>query len=237
MSRSRSSRSSRRSADAGRYCDWLFAQFERQVRGDVAEVGAGIGTFSERILASGARTLLLVEPEPMCADALERRFGGEARVEIVRELLPEAPSLGQSTRDLVVCQNVLEHVSADAAAVRRMAKALRPDGTLVLIVPADPRLYGPLDDAYGHRRRYTEAHLARLVRDAELDFEALYPLNQPGVAAWWLKNRRPGARVGAGSLRAYEHVVRVARPLEERTRPPFGLSLVCVARRTAPAGG
>jgi 2-polyprenyl-3-methyl-5-hydroxy-6-metoxy-1,4-benzoquinol methylase len=218
-------------AEARRYCDWLFAQFEDRVHGDVAEVGAGIGTFSERILAAGARSLLLIEPEPMCADALDRRFAGDERVEIVRELLPEAPHLVPESRDLVVCQNVLEHVSDDAGAVRRMGAALRPGAALVLIVPAGPRLYGPLDEAYGHRRRYTEGYLSDLVRQAGLGFEALYPINKAGIPAWWLKNLRPGARVGPSSVRAYEEVVRLARPLEDRVTPSFGLSLVCVATR------
>ena len=41
-------------ADARRLADWQFAQFERHVGPRTAEIGAGIGTFSERLLASGA---------------------------------------------------------------------------------------------------------------------------------------------------------------------------------------
>jgi 2-polyprenyl-3-methyl-5-hydroxy-6-metoxy-1,4-benzoquinol methylase len=216
-------------ADARRYCDWLFAQFSEHVRGDVGEVGAGIGTFSERILKAGAEALLLVEPDEGCADVLARRFSGDPRVELVREVLPDAPSLQPASRDLVVCQNVLEHVTDDAGAVLRMGNALRPGGRLALIVPAGPGLYGPLDEAYGHRRRYTKGHLADLVSDAGLEIESLHFLNFPGIGPWWLKNRRPGARVGSRALSAYEQVVRVARPIEERFSPPAGLSLVCIA--------
>lgn len=219
--------------EARRYCDWLFAQFSEHVRGDVAEVGAGIGTFSERILDGGAETLLLVEPDEGCADVLEQRFSGEPRVELVREVLPGAPSLGAASRDLVVCQNVLEHVTDDAGAVLRMGNALRRGGRLALIVPAGPSLYGPLDEAYGHRRRYTKSYLADLAAKARLEIESLHFLNFPGIGPWWLKNRRPGARVGSQALSAYEQVVRVARPIEERFRPPAGLSLVCIAGATA----
>jgi 2-polyprenyl-3-methyl-5-hydroxy-6-metoxy-1,4-benzoquinol methylase len=216
---------------ARRYCDWLFAQFGPHVRGSVAEVGAGIGTFSERILERGVERLLLVEPEPMCAAVLERRFASEPTVELVRDFLPEAPSLTPTSRDLVVCQNVLEHVSDDRAAVATMARSLRPGGMVALIVPAGPKLYGPLDEAYGHRRRYTAGYLSESVRSAGLSVESLHHMNQPGVPAWWLNNRRRGARISERSLRVYEQVVRVARPLEARFRPPFGLSLVCLGRR------
>ena len=167
------------------------------MRGPVAEVGPGIGTFSERILHAGAETLLLVEPDEACADVLARRFAGEPRVDLVREVLPAAPSLRPASRDLVVCQNVLEHVTDDAGAVLRMGDALRPGGRLALIVPAGPAPYGPLDEAYGHRRRYTKDYLAELVGEADLEIESLHFLNFPGIGPWWLKNRRPGARVGS----------------------------------------
>ena len=49
---------------ARRLCDWMYEQFRRFVGGDVVEVGAGIGTFSERLMAHpGVSRLLLVEPE------------------------------------------------------------------------------------------------------------------------------------------------------------------------------
>ena len=47
-------------AGARRLCDWMFSQFANDIGGDVVEVGAGIGTFSERILARGVNSLLLI---------------------------------------------------------------------------------------------------------------------------------------------------------------------------------
>jgi SAM-dependent methyltransferase len=139
--------------------------------------------------------------------------------------------------DLVVCQNVLEHIHDDAAAIADMAGALAPGGHLALVVPAGPRLFGPLDDAYGHWRRYTTPEVRRLVEAGGLEVEELHHLNALGVVPWWLKNRRPGARVGSSSLKAYEALVGAWRPLEERLRPPVGLSVVCVARRPVTASG
>ncbi len=218
-------------AAAPRLCDWMFEQFAGDVRGSVTEVGAGIGTFSARLLAAGAEQLLLLEPEPSCASELERRFGAEARVRMVREALPKAPSLSPSQSDLVLCQNVLEHVDDDEAAVRAMASALRPGGRLALLVPAGPRLFGPLDLSYGHRRRYTREQVDRLLRNAGLTVLELRHFNLLGVPGWWAKNRRPGARVGPRSLAVYEALLPAWRPLEQRLRPPRGLSLVARAER------
>jgi SAM-dependent methyltransferase len=212
-------------------CDWMFAQYAGSVRGAVAEVGPGIGTFSKRILAAGAERLLLVEPAQSCMPALEQIFSSDERVRIVSELLPDAPSMREGGFQLVVCQNVLEHVDDDAAAVEVMASSLAPGGHLALLAPAHSRLFGSLDDSYGHIRRYSRARIRALFEAADLDITNLRPFNALGIAGWWVKNRRPGATLDESSLRAYEALVRLWRPVEDRLHLPFGLSLVARGER------
>ena len=60
--------------------------------------------------------------------------------------------------------NVLEHIPDDAAAVRRFRQVLPPGGKLVVLVPALPQLFGSIDEAVGHYRRYTPARCARCSR-------------------------------------------------------------------------
>ena len=219
-------------AAARGFCDWMFDQFAELVRGRVAEVGAGIGTFSERILSRGPENLLLVEPEAWCADRLDARFGHDPRVTVAREALPEAPGLaGGEGFDLIVSQNVLEHVADDGAALDTLAVGLREGGDLALVVPAGERLFGPLDDAYGHWRRYEPDGLRDLVAGSGLEVRELRAVNALGIPGWRAKNAFAGARIGSASLRAYEALLTAWRPLEERLRPSAGLSLVCLARR------
>ena len=84
-------------ARARRLCDWMYEQYGGAVHGSVAEVGAGIGTFSERILAGGAERLLLLEPDPACTEVLERRFGADERVTVAAEGLPNPPLSRRAT--------------------------------------------------------------------------------------------------------------------------------------------
>ncbi len=227
-----------RLAGAERLTDWMFSQFSAHAHGTVVEVGAGIGTYSRRLLDAGAERLLAIEPEPACAETLEARLGSDPRVTVVRETLPGSPALAELAGgcDLVVCQNVLEHIEDDGAAVQAMAAALAPGGRMTLLVPAHPRLYGRLDHRFGHFRRYDRGRLTRLVAEAGLELLELRSFNALGIAGWWAKSRGGEAEVDDRSLRVYETLLRAWRPVEERIHLPFGLSLVAQAapRRSRP---
>jgi SAM-dependent methyltransferase len=213
----------------------MFEQVPRDAGPRVLEVGAGIGTFSARLLDAGAEHLLLVEPETACVRELERRFAGDPRVEVRAETLPGAPSVAGAAGsfDFALSQNVLEHIEDDGAAAAAMARALRPGGRLMALVPAHPRLYGSLDRAYGHVRRYTPERLRSLARDAGLQVERLSYFNALGILGWWARSRVGARSLGAGSLRAYEALLALWRPIEQRIELPVGLSLIMEARRTA----
>ena len=220
-------------AGARRLADWMFSQFRPLVADDSAEVGAGIGTFTEHLLGAGVERLLLVEPDPELAAELERRFGADPRTELVRDSVPGSPTLARDAGrfGFVLCQNVLEHVPDDEGAVTELAAALRPGGSLGLLVPAHPRLYGSLDREYGHERRYTRERLQRLIAGAGLELVELRSFNLLGVAGWWWKSRRGASGLGHRSLRAYEALLPLWRPIERLLRPRAGLSLIAVARR------
>lgn len=221
-------------AGAHRLADWMFSQFREGLASPACELGPGVGTFTERLLAAGVDPLLLIEPDPDLAGALERRFGDDARITLVRDALPQSPALAARSGELgfVLCQNVLEHVADDEGAVRAMAAALRPGGRLALLVPAHPRLFGSLDRAFGHHRRYTRERLERLFGAAGLELTDLRSFNALGVLGWWTKSRMGATTLGSGSLTLYDAMVPVWRRVESRLRPPVGLSLIAHGRRT-----
>jgi SAM-dependent methyltransferase len=220
-------------ANARRLCDFQFEQVPDEIGTRVLEVGAGIGTFSARLLEAGAQELLLIEPEEACVGELEKRFAGDRRVKVAAEFLPDAPSLGgrEGTFDFALSQNVFEHVEDDHAAVAAVAKVLRPGGRLMILVPAHPRLYGPLDKAYGHYRRYTRERLRSLVEGAGLEVERLYSFNALGILGWWAKSRTGAQGIGSSPLKVYEAMLAAWRPIERRFDLPVGLSLIVHARR------
>jgi SAM-dependent methyltransferase len=227
---------------ARRLCDWMYQQFAPFVNGEVVEIGAGIGTFSEQLLVHpGVTGLVLVEPERACIEILTNTFENDPRVTVVRETLPDSPALRARTGeiDFLLCQNVLEHIEQDGPAVQAMADTLRPGGHITLLVPAHPRLYGNLDRLYGHHRRYTRERLRSVVDGTGLELDDLYSFNLLGVLGWWLNRYRRSPGISRGSLRVYEALLALWQPIEHRRRPPWGLSLIAHAhkpsRRDSPA--
>lgn len=68
--------------------------------------------------------------------------------------------------DLIVALDILEHVPDDAAALKELRRVLKPNGRLVVTVPAYQFLWGNHDLALGHVRRYTARELKRKVKTA-----------------------------------------------------------------------
>ncbi len=95
---------------------------------------------------------------------------GQDGAEVARErglpvLRADATALPVTDRslDLVVAFDVLEHILDDGLAVREVHRTLRADGTFLIAVPADPRLWSAHDEAVDHVRRYTRETLGGVV--------------------------------------------------------------------------
>ncbi len=101
---------------------------------------------------------------------LDRRRTPDVCGDIVR--LP----FRESVFDTVVCLEVLEYVGAPDTALRELALALRPGGTLIMSTPFHTR-----PDTDGDLWRFTEPGLRRLAAGAALDVADVR--RQGGVAA------------------------------------------------------
>ncbi|MGO4603553.1 class I SAM-dependent methyltransferase [Terrabacter sp. 2YAF2] len=71
--------------------------------------------------------------------------------------------LADASLDLVVAFDLLEHLVDDDAAVAEVRRVLKPTGTYLVAVPADPKLWSDHDEAVDHVRRYTRQGLLDLL--------------------------------------------------------------------------
>ena len=221
----------RRMAVTDRYSRAIVERLAPHVGARVFEVGSGIGNISGHL---GRRELLVVSDiSEAYLEALQRRFGGNSRVRIVRYDLEEGarPDLRALGLDTVICLNVLEHVADDVAALRGLAGLLVPGGRLLLLVPAHQALYSSLDRNLQHHRRYGRRDLVALLEGSGFSVEDVFHFNLPGALGWWLNGRVLRRRIlPGGQLRIFNRLAPGLLRVESWLRPPVGLSLIVVAR-------
>lgn len=219
-------------AEASNYYDWIIRGFSGAFGKRIIEVGAGIGTVSELVLKKASPSeMLLIEPAQNNIPELQRKFGGDPRVRVFPGYLEQVSN--SDSADTIIAVNVMEHVFRDATFLRAAYRLLSRDGALLLLVPAVPIIYGTLDRAFDHYRRYTKAGLRKLLLDAGFEVEKLHYLNSIGVAAWFMSStvlRRKS--LSRTQVRFYDRlVIPWLSWLESRVHPPIGQSLLAIARK------
>jgi 2-polyprenyl-3-methyl-5-hydroxy-6-metoxy-1,4-benzoquinol methylase len=154
------------------------AQISGFVRGDVLEVGAGIGANTRTLAGLDYERWTCLEPDAALAARIELRAGGrhETAVGTVADLTAEAQF------DAILYIDVLEHIEDDGGEMARAAARLKPGGALIVLAPAHPFLFTPFDRAIGHFRRYTRASLRKAAPET-LRTEKLVYLDAAGMLA------------------------------------------------------
>jgi SAM-dependent methyltransferase len=119
-----------------RFGGWLSSRRIAAVAGiaadaDVADFGCGFEARLSRPLAGKVRSLLLMD---LSLDPALARIPGVTSVEAS---LPEGlRPLPSASLDVILCNNVLEHLRAPQAALEEFSRLLRPGGRLFVNVPS-----------------------------------------------------------------------------------------------------
>jgi len=196
--------------------------------------GCGTGSIVRHLSTRGRAVGVDLSPE---AVRLARGRGAAvARAELMA--LPFA----DATFDCVTSFDVIYHrwVRDDAAAVREMARVLRPGGLLLLRVPALKMLWGAHDEAVHSRHRYTRAEVRRLLASAGFEVlrdtyanSLLFPILAARRALDRLTGRQ-GSDVGflpAPLEWAFGAALRIEARLVRRVSLPVGASVFALARK------
>jgi ubiquinone/menaquinone biosynthesis C-methylase UbiE len=201
----------------------------------ILDVGCGTGANLEMLSHFGEAEGVDVSAEALAycrARGLEKVKQGEA------EALPYA----DNSFDLVTGLDVVEHLDDDLGGLKEMRRVLRRGGHALLFVPAFMFLWGVQDDVSNHRRRYTLGELKRVVHEAGFEVERSTYVNLSFFAPILLgrllmraTRLRPASEnnITIGFLNGFLGKILGAESLALRyLNFPFGVSIICVARRT-----
>jgi SAM-dependent methyltransferase len=222
-----------RMADVEAYNAWVYRQIRPNLGERVLEVGCGIGNMTGYYVD---------RPLVVCVDLLQEslalvrsKFSGRPNLHAVRgDICTEATvaTLAPYGCDTAVMLNVLEHIEDDTRALESIHRVLVPNGQLLLLVPAGRYLYGTLDHALGHYRRYEPDELRRLLTEGGYAIESLRYMNLAGVLGWFLNSRILRRRLLPRPQLALFNVLAPLFENVERLIPaPHGQSLIAICRK------
>ena len=214
------------------YLSWLARVLRPHLGDTVLELGAGIGNISGRLM--GRRLLYVAaEKDPLYLHALRNRFLRTPNVSVL-QLDPDRPddfANAGGPFDTVLCVNVLEYVADPGSVIESAASILKPGGSIIILAPQSPALFGTLDQTLGHQRRFNRTELRTLLEQHDFSVRRMYQLNKIGMPAWWLYGKVLHRRhISKVMLKIFDKTVWFWR-LIDPALPWNGLSLVVVAAK------
>lgn len=169
---------------------------KKYLKNDVLEVGAGIGETTHALCDRSQKSWLCVEPDGELTReiAIKKEEGYlPSFIEIVIGTLNEVDS--NRKFDAIIYIDVIEHIENDAEELKKASTFLKPNGHLIILVPAHNYLFSEFDKAIGHYKRYNKKMLVKAI-PSELQKIDLRYLDTIGLFAslankWFLKQDYP----------------------------------------------
>ncbi len=201
--------------------------------GPVLDVGCGTGALLEQLQKSR-------EASGADLSALALGFAHDRGIKNLVQADAQALPFETESFDACISLDVIEHVPDDQAAVREIARVLKPGGSAIINVPAFRWLWGPHDVALMHQRRYTRRQMKDLLESEGLVLERisygvffLFPIVCVMRLLDKFSKRKevslPGVPEGANKLLI--RLMDIEAHLMKRVPLPWGSSVVAAATK------
>jgi glycosyltransferase involved in cell wall biosynthesis len=212
---------------------WMFRHFSRFIGSRVLETDCGIGNFTEMLL--DCPRLICVDANEFFVEMTQRRFGYMENIRVFQAGLDDQgvyEKLHGENIDTIICLNVLEHLADDRTVLARFFDLIKPGGNLIVLVPAHPSLFSPMDKKIGHLRRYTATAIKSMVEEAGFRIEVLQEFNRLGAWGWRWNHLLGRTDIKVGQIRMFNRLVPLARLFDALHLGP-GLSFLVVGCKPA----
>lgn len=218
---------------AKNYNAWIVDEFLPYLRGQVLEVGAGTGNFSQRFVSHAAISILTaIEPDPGLFVQLESRLAGNEKARCLQGTLRDVLRTAAISSDAACYINVLEHIADDEDELKLIYDTLVPGGYICLFVPALQWLFGSVDAKVGHFRRYHKKPLMELVEKSGFKIIHCRYFDSFGMLPWWLLYRCLRIELKTGQISFYDKwTVPLMRRVEALLPPLLGKNLLLIAQK------
>ena len=219
-------------AKANRFNRWMFDQFKDQLKGEILEIGSGIGNISQLVIEQGYSLTLSDYNEDYCG-FLRSKFSENENVREILSIDLVHPDFNNQyftyheKFDTVFLLNVIEHIKDDIVAIKNCRYLLKKDGHLILLAPAYSWLYSSFDRQLGHYRRYSLTSLKELMQKNDFNILSGSHFNFTGIAGWFLFGKLLNKKMlGSSEMSAFNKIVPLAKIMDTLSRKKIGLSVI-----------
>ncbi len=213
------------------YLSWIARLLRPHLGATVFEIGAGLGNLSGRLMGKKLE-YVAAEHDSLYLHGLRNRFLKTPSVSVI-DLDPNDPAAYQPWAghfESALCVNVLESAEDPQQVLTSLAGTLKPGGSVVVLVPRGPGLYGSLDQGLGHKRRFSSEQLRKLLDAAGFEVVHERSFNKFGAFSWWLVGKVFGRKtMQRVLLKLWDKTVWFWRRVDVLL-PWKGLTLITVAR-------
>lgn len=212
------------------YNKWIFNKFKNFLKGEILEVGCGIGNFTKTLSNYGAVTAIDIDKNLLENIVKEK----DPRMRVGYGDIEKGEYFFNDKRfDALICINVLEHIKDDARALDNMLKLLRNKGNMILLVPIYDFLYGEIDKTIGHFRRYNPEELIARIKDLGFIITYHKKLNFPGALGWFIAGKIfKNKHVEADKIQLFNILSPLFLFIENFMEPIIGTSILIIAKKT-----
>ena len=218
--------------------NWMYQTIRPFLKGNILEIGSGIGNISSFAINDGL-TITLSDFDPEYCRLLKSRYAAAPNVkeiisiDLQQQSFRNTYQLYKEKYDTVFLLNVLEHLENDLAAISNCRYLLKEGGTLIILVPAYRFLFCRLDKELGHYRRYTVKTLRLLFRKQGFKMLHKQYFNFFGLFGWFLFGKCLGRKtIGPGEMSAYNSLVPVFKLADSLVLKQAGLSAIIAGQKS-----
>jgi predicted O-methyltransferase YrrM len=145
-------------ASADNWNNYLKFHLQKYIKGNVLEVGAGIGTKTKILFNGNVKSWLCLEPDAKLASHIDSMI---AEHQISNRCSVQVGTIDELSKnkkyDVILYIDVIEHLKDDTAELNKAIERLNKDGLFIVLVPAHNSLYSRFDSTIGHFRRYNKS--------------------------------------------------------------------------------
>ena len=220
---------------APRFNKWMYKTIAPFTKGNILEVGSGIGNISQFFIDQNAQ-ISLTDIRDNYVTILKEKYKSKAHEVFKLDLAAENFETTYKDRlgsyDSIFALNVVEHIEDDVLAIKNAKKLLKTDGHLIILVPAYNWLYNSFDLALEHYRRYTRKTLNKLLSSAEFKIIHNQYFNAFGMLGWFVSGKILKKKsIPRNQMELYDRLIFIAKTIDKINFNSFGLSVISIGKK------